>query len=162
MPLWYWTGSYAAQRETAEAVALYLRAVGINPQVDGRDATQMIGVIRQYHSGPPAPAVLLSPAPIANMPSSADMLNFVFSSHSPFAQYNNPAFDKVAAEANQTVDKAKQAELVREAVRILHKDVVVIPIWTNVTVFAMQKNIDFKPAPRGAMLVRLDKVKVEK
>lgn len=43
------------------------------------------------------------------------------------------------------MDNKKRAELIKKMVRILHEEVAFIPIFTNISNYAMKKNIDFNP-----------------
>jgi ABC-type transport system substrate-binding protein len=46
MPLYYFTGRIAGQKETAEAVVLYLNAIGVRAKPQGIDAPQMLEKVR--------------------------------------------------------------------------------------------------------------------
>ena len=59
--------------------------------------------------------------------------------------YSNPELDKLIAQAKGTVDDTKRAELIKRAVRITYDDVAAIPILNSVSLFAMKKNIDYRP-----------------
>jgi ABC-type transport system substrate-binding protein len=43
------------------------------------------------------------------------------------------------------MDDTKRAELVKKVVRIIHDDVASFPVYNNVALFAMKKNVNFQP-----------------
>ena len=161
MPLTYWIGEDYGMRETAEAVALYLKAVGIECAVQGMEVPKMVQIMRKNAKHPElADTAGIGPTPYANYYEPIVALNFVFASSSPFSTYRNPAFDKLVGEAIETFDVPKRAALVRQAGRILHDDYVMIPIWNGVAVYAMKKNIDFRPTPHQLMRMEVKDVTV--
>ncbi len=162
MPLAYWIGEDYGMRETTEAAALYLRAVGIDSEVQGLQVPQMVAIMRQNAKSPEkATQVSVGPTPFANYYDPTVALSFVFASSSPFSTYRNPDFDQLVAQALQTFDETKRGELVRRATRILHNDYVLIPIWNNVAVYAMKKNIDFSVPPHTLIRMEVKDVTVD-
>ena len=154
MPLAYWIGEDYGMRETTEAAALYLKAVGIDSAVEGLEVPRMVAIRRQNARSPEkATQVSVGPTPFANYYDPTVALSFVFASSSPFSPYRNPDFDRLVAEAVQTFGETKRGDLVRRATRLLHDDYVLIPIWNNVAVYAMKRNVDFSVPPHT--LVRM-------
>jgi len=148
MPLYYYAPVYGT-RETAEAVVLYLQAVGIEAKADARDGSQVISMVRKAHSDPrSADFVLLNGAPLANTDTPLTPLTLAFSSRSPFSMYDNPAFDKIVDEAVTETDDRKREDLIKQAYRMLYDDVSVISLWNSVREYAMKSNIDYTPTPR--------------
>jgi peptide/nickel transport system substrate-binding protein len=161
MRLVYWTGNYVGMRQTAEAVTLFLQAVGIRAKLESYDPPHMMQMMRSsFAKRDTIDFVLLSPLPIANFADPAYALNFAFSSHSPFSAYVNHEFDAIVAEADATLDNDKRAALVRKASEILHDDVGCIPLWNNVSVFAMKPNISLTPIDGGIALLPLKNIAV--
>ena len=66
-----------------------------------------------------------------------------------FSVYCNPEFDKINAQARATLNDAKRAELIKRLVNILREEVPCIPIFDNVAIYGMQKNIDFVPTQKS-------------
>jgi ABC-type transport system substrate-binding protein len=65
--------------------------------------------------------------------------------------YYNPEIEKISALATAEVNDAKRAELIKKAVKILREDVPAVPIFNNVHVLAMKKNIEFSPTLKHNM-----------
>jgi peptide/nickel transport system substrate-binding protein len=155
MPLADWIGEDCGMRETTEAVALYLKAVGIDSEVQGIQVPQMVAIMRHNAKSPEkATQVSVGPTPFANYYDPTVALSFVFASSSPFSTYRNADFDRLVAQALQAFDAAKRGDLVRRATRLLHNDYVMIPIWNNVAVYVMKKNVDFSVPPHT--LIRME------
>jgi peptide/nickel transport system substrate-binding protein len=161
MKLIYWSGNYVGMRQTAEAVTLFWQALGIKVKADAYDPPHMMQVLRSTSAHrDKTDFVLLSPLPIANYSDPAYTLNFVFNSHSPFSTYVNHKFDAIVAEADATLDNDKRAALVRKASGMLHDDVGCVPLWNNVSVFAMKSNVSITPIDGGIALLPLKNVSV--
>ncbi len=161
MPLAYWIGEDYGMRETAEAAALYLKAVGIDSEVRGLQVPQMVAIMRRNAKSPEtATQVAVGPTPFANYYDPTVALSFVFASSSPFSTYRNPDFDQLVAQALQTFDETKRGDLVRRATRLLHNDYVLIPIWNNVAVYAMKKNVAFSVPPHTLIRIEVKDVTV--
>ncbi|WFE76625.1 ABC transporter substrate-binding protein [Roseinatronobacter sp. S2] len=149
MPLIWWRGENAGIRETAEVVSIYLRQVGIRTNVSSLDVPDFVAKIRAAKGEGSSEAwVGITPTPLAEYFDPTIALAFTFWSQSPFAQWQNDEFDALVAQAVQTVDPETRAPLVIEATRILYADVPQIPLWNNVSVYAMKPGISYAPAPR--------------
>jgi len=161
MPLYYFSGRASGQKETAEAVALYLNAIGIKCKVEGVEAARMIEKVRDWHKSTDAVFVGVATVPTANYPDPTQALEIGFYSQSPISFYKNPAFDVVLELARGALDEKKRGEMIKRAFKILHEDVASVLLWNNVTVFAMQKNLTFTPTLKGgdAALVLLKDIK---
>lgn len=79
---------------------------------------------------------------------SSYFIDLFFGSTGGFSPYSDPELDEVISRARATVDDSKRATLVQEAVRIIQEDVASIPIFNVIPVYAMKKNIDFKPTQK--------------
>ena len=150
MPLYYWAGRTTGQKETTEAVALYLNAIGIKCNIIGWEPVKMIEAIRnQWHGKKDAVYVGVATPPIAHQVDPVAGLRTSYWSESTISVYDNPELDKVFLQAIQEFDDAKRAELIKKALRIIREDVATVPIWANVSVYSMQKDIGFTPTFRG-------------
>jgi peptide/nickel transport system substrate-binding protein len=161
LPLYYWAGTYSGIRETAEAVALYLKAVGIDVKIQGFEPPQMMERMFARRNAEDSDLVMLSPLTLANYTDPAEALGFAFSSQSTMSLYKNADFDREVTAANNTMDADKRAAYVKEAVRIMHDDVASITIWNNVVVYTMKKNIAFTPTQRNLALLYLTNLRVQ-
>lgn len=161
MPLTYWIGEDYGMKETTEAVALYLRAIGINSEVQGLQVPQMVAIMQANAKKPEdATQASIGPTPFANYYEPVSALSFVFASFSPFSTYRNEDFDKLVAQALTTFDEQKRGDFVKQATRLLHDDYAMIPIWNNVSVYAMKKNIDLKVPPHTLIRMQVKDVTV--
>jgi peptide/nickel transport system substrate-binding protein len=138
------TGRIPMVREIAEAIASYFEAVGIRTKLVGEEFAALLAR-RRASKTPDAEFVYIFSLPVAGGPTSIYFLSSSFTAQGNTSVYFNPKYESVINEARATVDDTKRAELVKRAVKILHEDVALIPIFNMVTVFVMKENIDFKP-----------------
>jgi len=61
--------------------------------------------------------------------------------------YRNPDFDRIFDLQSETFDAAKREELLRQLGRILHEDCPVIPLYNTADVYAVRKDLIWKPRP---------------
>ena len=162
MPLYYWVGRISGQKETTEAVALYLNAVGIKCNLIGWEPVKMIEAIRnKWHGKKDAVYVGVATPPIAHQVDPAYGLRTSYWSDSTISVYENPEFDKLFLETIQEFDDDKRAELIKKCMRIIREDVATVPIWANVSVYAMKKDVQFKPTYRvGIPMVKVRDIKI--
>lgn len=163
MPLYYWAGRTTGQKETTEAVALYLKAIGIKCNIIGWEPVKMIESIRnKWHNKPEAVYVGVATPPIAHQVDPVYGFRTSYWSGSTISVYSNPEFDKIFLEAVQEFGDAKRAELIKKGMRIIADDVATIPIWANVSVYAMKPDIDFTPTLRAMdALVLVKDIKIK-
>jgi peptide/nickel transport system substrate-binding protein len=146
MPLYYFAGRSYGQKETAEAVALFLNAIGIKCKIEGIEAAQMLAKIRAWHNDPKTVYVGVVTSPMAFLPDPMEAISSAYLSTGWGSMYfNKEVMDPVIEEGMVAIDDAKRGELIKKAIRILHDDVATIQIWANTSVYAMKKNIDFTP-----------------
>jgi peptide/nickel transport system substrate-binding protein len=144
---WPMTGRFPMAREMTEAIASYLEAVGIRTKLMGDEWATYLSR-RRGAKGPEAEYVSLIGGGRSGGSDPIYTIDIFFGCDGGFSVYCNPDLDKVVAEGRSTVDETKRAELVKKAVRIIHEDVASIPIYNTVVIYAMKKNIDFKPTQR--------------
>ena len=135
-------------RETAEVVASYWEAIGIRTKPIGEEYVAWHARFKAA-KGPDGEFVGLLNTTRAGTPDPSWALGLVFSGNSPGGAYYNPELDKLIVQARATVDDTKRAEVIKKAVKIIHEDVATIPIYNHISVFAMKKNIDFKPMQKN-------------
>ena len=149
MPLYYFAGRVAGQKETAEAVSLYLTAIGITCKVQGIEAAQMLDKVRAWHDDPKAVYVGLATVPMAHLPEPTEALNTGYYSKQRMAVYFNPGLDPLIEKIQSTMDNTKRGELIKQALRMIHEDVATIQIFTATDVYAMKPNIEFTPTKKN-------------
>jgi peptide/nickel transport system substrate-binding protein len=153
---WQITGWYPMSREVTEAIASYFEAVGIRTKLIGEE---YIAALARFKAskGPDAEFVVYRGHGRAGGPDPSYFLDLFLSGDGGYSLYYNPELDKVIAEAKATVNDAKRAEVIKRAGRIIEEDVPAIVIFNMVPVYAMKKNIDFKPTrkhPHDLILVK--------
>ena len=144
----YWpiTGRTPMAREMVEAIASYFEAVGIRTKLIGEEWAAHYARSRSVKKSPDAEYVAFNSVGfVAGAVEPSYILDIILTTEGGFSVYSNPEFDKVVAEARGTVNDAKRGELIKKAVKIAHEDVPHIPICNIVSVYAMKRNIDFKP-----------------
>jgi ABC-type transport system substrate-binding protein len=67
-------------------------------------------------------------------------LDLFYTKEGGFSVHSSPEIEKLVAEAKATVLDRKTAEMIRKAVKIIHDEVIIIPIFSTVAVYAMNKN----------------------
>jgi len=155
MPLYYLTGSYAGLKETAEAVVLFFRQVGVKAEVKPVDAPTFVQTVRRAKKDASFPFVAVSPMPMAHFADPADTLAFALYGKSPFSVYGNPAADKLIEEAGATVNDEARAKYIRAAFKIIHQDIPSFTIWNQVEVYSMKKALTFEPTKKGVPMLQL-------
>jgi peptide/nickel transport system substrate-binding protein len=155
--VFYWTGTYQGVRETAEAAALYLKAVGIDAQLQALDSGQMMDLVRKSRTDEAANHIGIVSMPMANA-DSLETLAIAYYSKSPFSLYRNEPFDRLFEAAASETDVNKRGDILRKAVAIMHADVATIPLWSTVSVYAMKRNIDYVPVKKTFPLMYLTRI----
>jgi peptide/nickel transport system substrate-binding protein len=157
MKLYYaTTGRVQMNRPVAEAVASYFEAVGIKTQLIGEE---WMAYRSRYNAakGPEAEYVAVFTHGRAGSPDPTYNMTLFFSKGGGISMYNNPELDKINAEAKATVSNAKRAELIKKAVRLVYEEVPSFPIYNNVAVYAMKKDVGFVPTRKYNMDLTLVK-----
>lgn len=147
---WRMTASHPMARETAEAVASYLEAVGIRTRLIGEENMPALARLRAAKS-PEAEYVAVFAHGRAGGPDPSIYLDYFFSKDGSFSVYSNDIVEKLIAEAKATVNDAKRSELIKKAVTTIHEDVAGVPIFSTVSLYAMRNNIDFSPTQKYAI-----------
>lgn len=148
MPLIYWANAYYGMRETAEAVVLYLRAVGIDCEVSGIDAAQGLKMNREAAADPRARLVTIAPSLLASYGEPGEAMRQGYSSGSPYSWYHDKGFDALVRAAATAADPADYGAALRGCSRKLHADLPIVPVWNNVAVYMMRPGIAYAPTSR--------------
>jgi peptide/nickel transport system substrate-binding protein len=137
-------------REMAEAIAAYFEAVGIKTKLVGEEQAAYRARQRAAQGPKAAEAVFVNwgTGGRAGSVDPSQSLYVYFSKEGGFSVYSNPDVEKIIEEAKTTPDDIKRGELIKKGVRIVHEDVASIPVFNNVIVYGMKKNIDFKPTEK--------------
>lgn len=157
MKLYYaTTGRVQMNSQVAEVVAAYFEAVGIRTRLIGEE---WLAYRSRYNAAkkPGSDYVALFTHGRADFPDPTYGISLFFSKDGGISIYNNPEIERLNAEAKATIDDAARAELIKKEVRIIYQDVPSFPIYNNVTVYAMKKNVDFKPTLKYSLDLTLVK-----
>jgi peptide/nickel transport system substrate-binding protein len=154
MPLYYWAGTFYGIRETAEAVALYLRNVGITAEPEGLDPTKVMALLRRSALDTHQVYAGVMAMPITNTGMDpTESVGLMYLSTGAVSNYRNPELDAVIHKMLGTFDDHQRAVLVRQAIRIVHDEAVNIPIWDSISEYAMNAKFAYVPLQhRNAVL----------
>lgn len=141
----YISGATTGQKETAEAVALYLNNVGIDARAKPIEGPQFISWVQQASRNPGMDYVALFIGGIAGRAEPSAGLATHFATFTPFAWYVNPEVNQLALRAAGTPDPPARADAIRALGRAVHEDIRYIPLWTNAHLYGMKSCIDFTP-----------------
>jgi peptide/nickel transport system substrate-binding protein len=157
MPLYYWAGTFYGIAETAEAVALYLKQVGITAHVEGLDPMKVMAMLRAGATHPDQVYAGVMAMPITNTgmdPTESVGLMYLPNVVNP---YKNEKLDSTIHQMLNTFDPEKRADLVRAVMRIVHEEALDIPLWDSMSEYAMKSRFDFTPIQhRNALLLLAD------
>ncbi|MGH6981197.1 MAG: hypothetical protein ACREFC_08310, partial [Stellaceae bacterium] len=158
MPLYYWAGTFYGIRETAEAVSLYLRNVGIAAKPEALDPTQVMAMLRKSATDTHQVYAGVMAVPLTNTGMDAtESVGLLYLSTGPVSNYKNPALDDLIHKMLGTFDNGKRAALVRDIMRMVHDDVANIPIWDSISEYAMKAKFTYAPIQhRNAVLMLTD------
>jgi len=137
-------------REMAEAIAAYFETVGIKTKLVGEEQAAYRARQRAAQGPKAAEAVFVNwgTGGRAGSVDPSQSLYVYFTKEGGYSVYYNPEVEKIIEEAKTTADEAKRGELIKKGVKIVHEDVASIPVFNNVIVYGMKKNIDFKPTEK--------------
>ena len=158
MPLYYWAGTFYGIRETAEAVSLYLKNIGITAKPEALDPTQVMAMLRKSATDTHQVYAGVMAVPLTNTGMDAtESVGLLYLSTGPVSNYKNPALDELIHKMLGTFDNDKRAALVRQIMRMVHDDVANIPIWDSISEYAMKKKFTYTPIQhRNAVLTLAD------
>lgn len=161
MPLYVPMGAFSGFRETAEAVALYLKQVGIAADVQGVDPIKMLNLKRAVQADPNQEFANLSGMPVANsgLPT-LDMLTISYFSQAPSVLYKIPEVDSAITAALAEPDPGKRSRDVRTALEAIQANVASISLWDRVSAYGMKPAIGYAPIEHRMPMVLLSKVTV--
>lgn len=162
MPLYYSATSFYGFRQAAEAVSLYLKAIGIECELHNQEAVQGLQLARRAQSDHSIELVSVGALPIANTGlTSLDMLTIAFHSTAPSVVSHFDEVDGGIEKALDERDPAKRAEIIKGVVDYLYNQVAVIKLWDSVSVYAMKKGVDYTPIAHRMPFMLLKNVTVD-
>jgi peptide/nickel transport system substrate-binding protein len=159
LPLYSAGGNFYGFPQTTEAVILYLKAVGIDAQLKTIEGANGFEFIRRVQNDPSIELVSISGMPVANsgLPS-LDALTLSYYSKSPYVLYKYPEIDDGIPAALAELNDKKRAEMIKKMEKFLYDDVASISLWDGMSVFAMKKNIRYRPIEHRMPFVTLRNV----
>jgi len=162
MPLFYSSGVYFGTQETAEAVALYLKQnLNVTTKVQGIELMQLLQMIGKIAQDPNGEYVGVAGLPIANLPTPIEGVSLAYYGKSPFSFFHNDEMDALFEKAETILDTPKQAPLIKRMMEIEQEQLPTITLWQYVDVYAMKKNVTYRPAVHGLEVVYLPSVTVK-
>jgi peptide/nickel transport system substrate-binding protein len=162
MPLYYNGTMFYGFRQAAEAVALYLKAVGIDCEMHNIEAVQGLQQARRAQQDHSIELVTVGALPIANTGlTPLDMLTISFRSTAPSVVSHFPEVDAGIQEALNEPDAAKRAVIIRRVTNFLHDQVATVTLWDSVSVYAMKKGIAYTPIAHRMPFMLLRNVTID-
>ena len=161
MPLYFNGTSFYGFRQAAEAVSLYLKAIGIDCEMHNIEAVQGLHQARRAQTDHSIELVTIGALPIANTGlTPIDMLTISFRSSAPSVVSHFPEVDSGIEAALAEPDPTKRAVIIRRVTNFLHDQVATITLWDSVSVYAMKKGITYTPIAHRMPFMLLKNVKV--
>ena len=161
MPLYYPTTTVVSGiREMAEYISLSLKAVNIRCNVTGLESVAFNEKLRNAHKDPAAEFISLSPAGISDTRDPSETLLTCFGTTGATSMYSNPQADALIQQIIGTSNDTQRGELIKQFYRIINEDMPIIPMLSNVAVYAMNTNVNYEPTKPFHVLV-LQKVTVK-
>jgi len=146
LPIYYSATSFYGFQQAAEAVSLYLNAIGIQCELHNQEAVLGLQMARRAQTDHTIELVSVGALPIANTGlTSLDMLTIAFRSSAPSVVSHFDQVDTGIEKALSELDPAKRATLIKGVVDFLYDQVAVVKLWDSVSVYAMKKGIDYTP-----------------
>lgn len=128
------SGRYVQDQQAAEAIAGYLREVGLDVSVSTSDFPSFLARVNAEHSKNTVDMHLLGWAP-AYLDASFQMQMFREATHPPAGLatsfYTNPDVEKLLAQADVEIDQDVRADLYCDASKIIWDDAPWIFLWTQ-------------------------------
>ena len=128
------SGRYVQDAQAAEAIAGYLRAVGLTVNVSTSDFPSFLARVNAPHSDNTVDMHLLGWAP-AYLDADFQMQMFRSANHPPkglgTSFYTNPQVEQILAQADVELDQSKRADLYCDASKIIWDDAPWIFLWTQ-------------------------------
>jgi peptide/nickel transport system substrate-binding protein len=162
MPLYYNGTMFYGFRQAAEAVSLYLKAIGIECEMHNIEGVQGLHMARRAQADHSIEIVTVGALPIANTGlTPLDMLTIAFRSSAPSVVSHFPEVDDGIERALNEPDRAKRAAIIRGVVKFLHDQVATITLWDSVSVYAMKKGVSYTPIAHRMPFLLLRNVTID-
>jgi peptide/nickel transport system substrate-binding protein len=162
MPLYYNATMFYGFAQAAEAVALYLKAVGIECELHNQEGVQGLQLARRAQHDHSIELVSVGALPIANTGlTPLDMLTISFRSSAPSVVYNFPEVDAGIEKALAEPDKQKRGEIIKGIMQFLHDQVATVTLWDSVSVYAMRKGVSYRPIAHRMPFMLLRNVAID-
>ncbi|MSP37221.1 MAG: hypothetical protein EXR70_01850 [Deltaproteobacteria bacterium] len=134
-------GRYSKDRETSEAMVSQMAKAGIKaeiktPEYAIYEAEFNAGKYGMYLFGRGS---ITDPEPF--------YIRYFRSGRGERLSYKNSEFDRLFDLQSETFDGAKREEMLRQMGRILHEDCPLIPLFNTADVYAVRRNLNWKPRP---------------
>ncbi|MGH3587888.1 MAG: ABC transporter substrate-binding protein, partial [Pseudonocardia sp.] len=128
------SGRYVQDQQASEAIAGYLREVGLNVSVSTSDWGAFLGRVNAPHSENTVDMHLLGWAP-GILDADQQMQQFRTATHPPTglgtAFYTNPRVEELLAQADTEIDKGAREQQYCEASKIIWEEAPWIFLWTQ-------------------------------
>jgi peptide/nickel transport system substrate-binding protein len=136
-------GEITGVKETAEAIAGYLNAVGIRAKLVGWEGPKWAEYNMKASNNPAMDYCNLGIGSYAGQLDTVITLVRQWTKTGVYASYFNDYVNDTILQARTTMDDNARAELIKKVYRYIRDDYAYIPFWTASRVFGMKDNIDF-------------------
>jgi peptide/nickel transport system substrate-binding protein len=133
-------GEITGVKETAEAVASYLNAVGIRAKLVGWEAPKWAEYNMKASGKPDMDFVNMG---IGSYVSYPDSLFKSWTKDGVYSSYFSDELTNMIYQARASLDDTTRGELIKKIVRYIRDDYAWIPLWTGCRIFGMKDNMDF-------------------
>ena len=134
-------GRYQKDRETAQAIASQLAKAGIKTDIK----TPEYAIYEENFNNGKYGMYMFGRGSITDP--EAFYIRYFRSGRGKRLSYKNPEFDRIFDQQSETFDAAKREEMLRQLGKILHEDCPVIPLYNTADIYAVRRDVIWKPRP---------------
>ena len=134
-------GRYQKDRETAQAIASQMAKAGIKTNIK----TPEYAIYEEDFNNGKYGMYMFGRGSITDP--EAFYIRYFRSGRGKRLSYKNPDFDRIFDQQSETFDSAKREEMLRQLGKILHEDCPVIPLYNTADVYAVRREVIWKPRP---------------
>jgi peptide/nickel transport system substrate-binding protein len=135
------SGRYQKDRETAQAIASQMTKAGIKTEIK----TPEYAIYEESFNNGKYGMYMFGRGSITDP--EAFYIRYFRSGRGKRLSYKNPEFDRLFDQQSETFDTVKREEMLRQMGRILHDDCPVIPLYNTADVYAVRREVIWKPRP---------------
>ncbi|MGE8204736.1 ABC transporter substrate-binding protein [Heyndrickxia sp. NPDC080065] len=140
-------GRYPMDSQVAQAIAAQLKGIGIEVKVQVNEWGNHLNKIQQRKEGD---MFILGWGPAFDAQSTIENL---FMKDAPYSGFYEPEVEKTIQKAIPIFEEAKRKQAFGEIQQLLVEQAAWVPLWQQADLYAVNKNLDFKPKVDESMKV---------